>query len=543
VASRADFGMSKAEFDAIMGEEFWREVVDRVAAEVPDTLLLAEAFWLMEGYFVRTLGMHRVYNSAFMNMLKLEENENYRLSIKRTLEFDPEILKRFVNFMNNPDEEPAIIQFGDGDKYFGVATLLVTMPGLPMWGHGQTEGLHEKYGMEYIRSYWDEQPDQQLVDRHKREIFPLIKKRYLFAESAHFRFYDFYTANGDVNENVFAFSNAAGTEHSLVFVNNAYDSTRGTIHTSLPFKNRDTDETQVESIADALETRDHPDDYLAFREQRTGLEHLIRIRDLKEYGFTTDLSGYQAKVLLDFALWISTDQTHELFNHLQGRGVKSISEEILILPFHQLYINLELLLDAIWEGKKDQIKKHFQSFTEEVQLHEGFSLNHKTQQNILSALIKSAKDISTYRDRNNYLWFDESVARDAFLMYLAKALGEQSWHSLYDNAYLDRFITRYCSLSDHTWGSLLTIFLSNLTDCNTIIVENKNDAVFRQVLGYNKWAGERYVRKESMDRFLSLCALLGFDKVHDCYEQLVDSDYKFDLFIASIEEGKAPDIS
>jgi len=45
-----------------MPHEFWREVVDRVATEVPH-LLLAEAFWLMEGYFVRTLGMHRVYNS------------------------------------------------------------------------------------------------------------------------------------------------------------------------------------------------------------------------------------------------------------------------------------------------------------------------------------------------------------------------------------------------------------------------------------------------------------------------------------------------
>ncbi len=39
-----------------MPVEFWREVVDRVAAEAPDTLLLAEAFWLLEGYFVRTLG-------------------------------------------------------------------------------------------------------------------------------------------------------------------------------------------------------------------------------------------------------------------------------------------------------------------------------------------------------------------------------------------------------------------------------------------------------------------------------------------------------
>ena len=88
--------------------------------EAPDTLLLAEAFWLMEGYFVRTLGMHRVYNSAFMNMLRDEENAKYRMVIKNTLEFDPEILKRYVNFMNNPDERTAVEQFGKGDKYFGI---------------------------------------------------------------------------------------------------------------------------------------------------------------------------------------------------------------------------------------------------------------------------------------------------------------------------------------------------------------------------------------------------------------------------------------
>ncbi|HLQ48057.1 MAG TPA: alpha-amylase family glycosyl hydrolase, partial [Candidatus Dormibacteraeota bacterium] len=74
IPSRSAFAMSKAAFDKLMPNEFWREVVDRVAAEAPDTLLLAEAFWLMEGYFVRTLGMHRVYNSAFMHMLRDEDN-------------------------------------------------------------------------------------------------------------------------------------------------------------------------------------------------------------------------------------------------------------------------------------------------------------------------------------------------------------------------------------------------------------------------------------------------------------------------------------
>src|SRR5262249_43301943 len=96
--------LTQARVATRMPNQFWREVVDRVAVEAPDTLLLAEAFWLMEGYFVRTLGMHRVYNSAFMHMMRDEDNAKYRTLMKNTLEFDPEILRRYVNFQNNPDE-------------------------------------------------------------------------------------------------------------------------------------------------------------------------------------------------------------------------------------------------------------------------------------------------------------------------------------------------------------------------------------------------------------------------------------------------------
>jgi hypothetical protein len=202
IPSRAEHGLTKEQFDAAIPVEFWREVVDRVAQEVPDTLLLAEAFWLMEGYFVRTLGMHRVYNSAFMNMLRDEKNAEYRLVMKNTLEFEPEILKRYVNFMNNPDERTAVDQFGKEDKYFGICTMLATLPGLPMVGHGQVEGYTEKYGMEYRRAYWDEKPDEHLVNRHKVQIFPLLKKRYLFSQVQDFLLYDFYSSEGYVNEDV-----------------------------------------------------------------------------------------------------------------------------------------------------------------------------------------------------------------------------------------------------------------------------------------------------------------------------------------------------
>jgi len=174
IPSRSDYSMTKEEFHDQMPVEFWREVVERINNELPNTLLLAEAFWLMEGYFVRSLGMHRVYNSAFMHMLMKEENDKYRKLIKNTLEFNPEILKRYVNFMSNPDEETAVNQFGKGDKYFGVAVMMLTLPGLPMFAHGQIEGFSEKYGMEYKRAYYDEVVDDHLVWRHKREIFPIL---------------------------------------------------------------------------------------------------------------------------------------------------------------------------------------------------------------------------------------------------------------------------------------------------------------------------------------------------------------------------------
>jgi hypothetical protein len=94
IPSRSDSAMTKEQFDTLMPVEFWRDVVDRINESMPNVLLLAEAFWLMESYFVRTLGMHRVYNSAFMHMMMKEENEKYRQLIKNTLEFNPEILKR-----------------------------------------------------------------------------------------------------------------------------------------------------------------------------------------------------------------------------------------------------------------------------------------------------------------------------------------------------------------------------------------------------------------------------------------------------------------
>ncbi len=332
IPSRAEHALSRKRFDEVFPVEFWREVVDRVAAEAPDTLLLAEAFWLMEGYFVRTLGMHRVYNSAFMNMLKMEENAKYRQTIKNVLEFNPEILQRFVNFMNNPDERTAIDQFGKEGKYFGATVLLVTMPGLPMFGHGQIEGFTEKYGMEYRRAYWTEEPDRHLVETHERKIFPLMKKRRLFSDAANFVLYDFL-AGDRVDENVFAYSNSHGEERALIVYHNRFASTRGWIRTSCSrtVKDGSGGTRQVRTtLGEALAVRSDGRFYYRFRDAATGLEYLRHGRDLLERGLYVELEAYDYHAFLDFREIRDDDYGTwgKLCAELRGRPVDSLEEEI-----------------------------------------------------------------------------------------------------------------------------------------------------------------------------------------------------------------------
>ncbi len=344
IPGRAGYTMSDEEFNQAIPLEFWREVVDRVALEVPDTLLLAEAFWMMEGYFVRTLGMHRVYNSAFMNMLKNQANKEYRDTIKNTLSFDPEVLKRFVNFMNNPDEDTAIAQFGDGDKYFGVATLLSTMPGLPMFGHGQIEGFHEKYGMEYSRAYWNEYPNEHLINEHYRRIFPLLRLRYLFSGSEYFEIFDVIDY-GAIKESVFAYVNGIASSRALILYNNCYEYASGRIYESSPKLHRTADgsrEIRSNTIANSLGLSFSDNTYIIYEEFPHNLTFIAKSKQLYDEGLPVSLQGYETKVFLHVREVEDVDGTYEnLYRYLDGKGTASFERDLIWIRMQPLHKALD----------------------------------------------------------------------------------------------------------------------------------------------------------------------------------------------------------
>lgn len=370
IATRSETGLSTQQFNDAIPEEFWREVVDRVAKECPDTLLLAEAFWMMEGYFVRTLGMHRVYNSAFMNMLKKEQNQKYRETVKNTITFDPQVLKRYVNFMNNPDEETAIAQFGDGDKYFGVCTLMITMPGLPMFGHGQIEGFTEKYGMEYTKAYKDEKPSQYLIDRHWHDIFPLMKKRYLFSGVDNFLFYDLWQ-DGQVNENVFAYSNGCGNERAIVFYNNKYEQAHGWIKFSDPYAvhtgNGDKVRMENRSIAQGLNLTAEDDKYCIFQEHKSKQWFIRKSSEICQNGLYIMLNGFEYQVFLNVQQ-VTDEADHRyklLCEFLNGAGCEDIETAWQELIYKDLYKDFEIFAkeSLIPIVKEFSVKKEKQNQT------------------------------------------------------------------------------------------------------------------------------------------------------------------------------------
>ncbi len=368
IPSRAEHGMTKEEFNRHFPKEFWREVVDRVAQEAPETLLLAEAFWLMEGYFVRTLGMHRVYNSAFMNFLKNEENSKYRESIKNVLEFDPHILERHVNFLNNPDEETAVKQFGKGDKYFGSVMMMVTMPGLPMFGHGQIEGFSEKYGMEYRKAYWNESIDWDVVRRHEKEIFPLMHKRKLFAHVDNFSLFDFYKSDGSIDENVFAFTNGYDKKRVLIFFHNRFSETSGWIHTSSCSLDKTKGYATRKTLKEALGLKE--DSYVVFRDHISNEQFVRSVDEIDKKGMFASLAAYKYQVFTDFHEVRESEiepwgQLCEKLNGKGSRDLKNDLNEIVYESIHETFRQLaeqELFERLVKERLSDKKKSSASGF-------------------------------------------------------------------------------------------------------------------------------------------------------------------------------------
>lgn len=221
IPSRSGKIASNEEFDRLYGElEFWQEVLAALHRENPNALLLAEAFWLMEPYFINQIGMHKVYHSAFMNILRDYQGHKFNEYLEHLFRQHPRsTLNHYVNFLSTPDEAPAAVSFGKGDRSHAASILLSTFPGTPLFAHSQWDGLEEQYGMEFAAPMNNLPSDQGFYDYQKSVLLPLLSKRNLFSDAEHFRLCPFRNFDEDQNRNIICYANRRDGLNVYVIVN------------------------------------------------------------------------------------------------------------------------------------------------------------------------------------------------------------------------------------------------------------------------------------------------------------------------------------
>jgi hypothetical protein len=166
------------------------------------------------------------------------------------------------------------------------------------------------------------------VARHEREIFPLLRRRHIFSGVQGFLLYDFFSTDGSVNEDIFAYSNRHGDERGMVLYNNRYADAKGWVRTSAAFAVKTGEGRKLEQrcLGEGLALPNDPSCFAVFRDHASGLQYIRGCRDLWEKGLYAELGAYRCQVFLDFSVVRDDDKGRwsGLASDLGGRGVPSM---------------------------------------------------------------------------------------------------------------------------------------------------------------------------------------------------------------------------
>ncbi|MDP2808259.1 MAG: hypothetical protein Q8O74_09025, partial [bacterium] len=187
-------------------------------------------------------------------------------------------------------------------------------------------GFGEKYGMEYGRSYQNETEDRELMDRHQREIFPLLKKRHLFSGVEQFAFYDAVSEQGHIHSDIFAYSNGWGMERMLFVYNNRFQATAGWIRDTVKQRQDENDQQAGKSsLAQRLQLT--AGGWYIFKDEVLGLEYIKTAGEMVDKGLFFSLNGYQYNLFSSFRK-VEGEDYDRLCRHLAGRGVPDMDRAL-----------------------------------------------------------------------------------------------------------------------------------------------------------------------------------------------------------------------
>ena len=351
-----------------------------------------------------------------------------------------------------------------------------------------------------------------MIRRHEHDVFPLLRRRYLFSGVENFRLFDFTSHSGYVDENVFAYTNGAGDQRVLILYNNSYNSTAGSIRHSVAINTGPAEEPHLinESLEQALGIRINPGCWILFRDAIRNQEYLLPGAELSERGFSADLRGFEYRVFLNFrrvtdetGMWArlaerlgnnGCDDLNLAYRRLElepvlGR-IRSQTDSEHLLP-HQT--TLKQLAQAPFVAKLGSgTQKEFQTLLQEIPGGDLLDMIH------LRDFLVRLPDLWT--DENLFEGEehpptpdDENLLVEAFAQELVSGRSEAAdWRYIVRMA---RFLTRSSAEIAALGKGKIDWFPAAL-----------NDPEVQKLLGTNRHEGSVWLNREALQQFLRAMA-------------------------------------
>ena len=139
-------------------EEYWNEVIRAIRENYPKFKFLAEVYWDME-WELQQQGFDFCYDKRLYDRLIHENAQSVRTHLQAEWDYQSKLLR----FIENHDEQRAIITFGE-EKSMAAAIIALTLPGARLIHEGQIFGYKIKLPVQLGRRVSEEK-------NHKLTIF------------------------------------------------------------------------------------------------------------------------------------------------------------------------------------------------------------------------------------------------------------------------------------------------------------------------------------------------------------------------------------
>lgn len=192
-------------------KEFWEEAITAVKKKRKDFIFIAETYWDLE-WQLQKLGFDFTYDKRLTDRLVGGDVQ----SIKDHLHAEESYQQKSVRFLENHDEDRAIVKFGR-ERSIAAAVIISTIPGMAFYFDGQCEGKKVKLPLQLGRE--PEEKQDEKIKEFYRNLFKVTKSKIF--RNGDWKFLETLPAGDNDNTftNLFAWQWRYGSEVSIVVVN------------------------------------------------------------------------------------------------------------------------------------------------------------------------------------------------------------------------------------------------------------------------------------------------------------------------------------